>query len=475
VLTVIAVVAVAWGGYRAWRHFVPAAAPDLNIYAAVERGDIEDLVAATGALQPRDYVDVGAQVNGQLTRILVEVGQQVGPDDLLAEIDATQTTARVEANRAQIRSQEAQLVDRQATLAKAERDYTRQQELMARQLTTVEAVQNAQTAVESARAQIGTLKAQIEQARASMRVEETNLRFTKIFAPMRGTVVSIAAKRGQTINTNQLAPTILRIADLSTMVVQTQVSEADVGRLRTGMDAYFTTLGGQGRRWYGTLSKVEPTPTVTNNVVLYNALFEVPNDNQSLLPQMTAQVFFVVAQARDVLVVPMSAVTLQRRPPGGAAPKPPGAAPDAPAAPPMPGSAPMPPPAAAAAAAAGAGPGGPRPGGAGAGFSGRRGPGGPGGPGGPPGPQRGPRTGTVQVQAADGTLETREVTIGVTNRVHAEVLSGLAEGERVVAGTRQEDGPRAGQQAGGQRPNIGGFGGAPGGGFGPPGGFPGGR
>jgi macrolide-specific efflux system membrane fusion protein len=129
---------------------------------------------------------------------------------------------------------------------------------------------------------------------------------------MGGTVVSISTKQGQTLNSVQQAPTILRIADMSTMTVQTQVSEADVSKLRPGMESYFTTLGGQGRRWYGSLRKLEPTPTVTNNVVLYNALFDVPNTNSSLLPNMTAQVFFAAAQARNVLLVPAAAVVSNR-------------------------------------------------------------------------------------------------------------------------------------------------------------------
>src|SRR6185369_7548666 len=92
------------------------------------------------------------------------------------------------------------------------------------------------------------------------------------------------------------------------MTVQTQVSEADVSKLNKGMRAYFTTLGSQTRRWYGTLSRIEPTPTVQNSVVLYNALFEVKNEGSALLPSMTAQVFFVRAEARNVLVVPMAAL-----------------------------------------------------------------------------------------------------------------------------------------------------------------------
>src|SRR5690606_25796760 len=163
------------------------------------------------------------------------------------------------------------------------------------------------------------LQAQIEQAEAGIKLEEANLRYTRIAAPMGGTVVSVNARQGQTINATQQVPTLLRIADLSVMTVQTQVSEADVGKLRPGMKVWFTTLGSQGRRWYSELLKIEPTPTVTNNVVLYNALFEVPNTRRTLMPQMTAQVFFIVAEARDVLTVPMSALALQRPAPEGSA------------------------------------------------------------------------------------------------------------------------------------------------------------
>ncbi|WP_066271508.1 efflux RND transporter periplasmic adaptor subunit [Hydrogenophaga palleronii] len=317
-LIALVVLALLGGSAYAWYRWGPGAKTEsAYITATVQRGDIEDQVSATGALQPRDYVDVGAQVSGQLRKLHVEVGSEIKEGDLLAEIDAETSQARVDASKAQLRSQAAQMVERELNLAKAERDLQRQKNLMAEDATTAETLQNAETTVRTARAQINSLKASMEQLQASMRVEEANLKFTKIYAPMSGTVVSITARQGQTLNTNQSAPTLLRIADLSVMTVQTQVSEADVSKLRGGMPVYFTTLGGQGRRWYGELKKIEPTPTVTNNVVLYNALFEVPNHNRSLMTQMTAQVFFVVAEAKDVLVVPMSALTIQRGPQGG--------------------------------------------------------------------------------------------------------------------------------------------------------------
>lgn len=278
----------------------------------VQRGSIEDLVTATGILQPRDYVDVGAQVSGQLHRIHVEVGDEVKSGDLLAEIDPTLFMAKVDASRAQLRYQRALLNDRQAQLELARIQHQRQQNLLAAQATTEENAQNAAAAYQSAKAQIEMLMAQIEQNESSLRADEANLSYAQIFAPMDGTVVAISARQGQTINASQQAPVLMQIADLSTMTVKTRVSEADIARLEVGMEAYFTTLGGRNQRWYGTLYRIEPTPTVENNVVLYSALFDVDNRNRNLLPQMTAQVFFVIAAAEDTLLLPATAVKPQR-------------------------------------------------------------------------------------------------------------------------------------------------------------------
>lgn len=366
-------------------------------FSSVQRGDIEDVVTATGTLQPRDFVDVGAQVSGQLRKIHVEVGATVDAGQLLAEIDPTVYRARVDGSRAQLKNLRAQLKDREAQLALAHIQLRRQHALMAEDATTKEALQTAEATAKSAAAQLEALRAQIEQIESTLRADEANLQYARILSPMRGTVVSITARQGQTLNTNQQAPVVMRIADLSTMTVQTQVSEADVSRLTLGMDAYFTTLGGSGKRWRGSLEKVEPTPTVTNNVVLYNALFDVPNPDGRLMTQMTAQVFFVVAQAKDALLIPMAALT-----PGQARPPQLGAGASAPSA--VPGS--------------GGGSG--RGMGRAAATSGAA--------------ATAPRQGTVKVADAGGKLEERMVELGVANRVQAQVLSGLQEGERVVSG-----------------------------------------
>lgn len=395
------------GGWFVWnRYFAPPDEMARYQFASVTRGDIEDVVTATGTLQPRDYVDVGAQVSGQLKKIHVEVGSEVKAGELLAEIDPVVLQSRVDATRAQLRNLRAQLMDREASRTLAEVQVKRQRNLMAEDATTRESLQNAEAALQSAQAQVEAIKAQIDQTDSNLRADEANLNYARIYAPMSGTVVSITARQGQTLIASQQAPVILRVADLSTMTVQTQVSEADVSRLRLGMDAYFTILGGEGRRWEGKLRKVEPTPVVQNNVVLFNALFDVANPNQALMTQMTAQVFFVVAAAKDTLLVPMSALAAGR---SGRAERVKTAATGGDARP---------------SGAPGAGsPGGDAPRGA----EPKKGAGG------------APRTVTVKVAPAEGPLQDRQVEIGVRSRIQAQVLSGLEEGERIVSGMATAD------------------------------------
>ena len=123
---------------------------------------------------------------------------------------------------------------------------------------------------------------------------------------MGGTVVSQTALEGQTLNANQSAPVIVRIADLDTMTVWAQVAEADVVKLAPGMPAYFTTLGLPERRWQGTVQQIQPTPQIVNDVVLYNVLIDVKNDDHVLMTSMTAQVFFVLGEVKGVPLVPVA-------------------------------------------------------------------------------------------------------------------------------------------------------------------------
>ncbi len=306
-IATVAVVVAAGGWYGVSKYLKSGGDKEKYIYATVTTGEIEDLVTATGTLEPRDYVDVGAQVSGQIEKLLVEVGDEVKKGDVLATIDATQARARVEANQAQMLSSQTNLKTQETNLEKARRDYQRQVNLKAADATTEEAVLNAKTTLENAERQIITSKAQITQQDANMRIEARNLQYTQIVAPIDGTVMTIAVKEGQTVNATQNVPNVMRIANLSTMTVRSEVSEADVSKLYEGIPVYFTTLSSQNRRWNSVMKRREPTPKVQNSVVLYNALFDVDNDG-TLMPSMTAQVFFVAAKAENVLTVPMAAL-----------------------------------------------------------------------------------------------------------------------------------------------------------------------
>lgn len=308
-----AVVAIALG-YGAWRLLTPGDQPVLGPpTAVVQQGDIEDVVSALGSLQPLNYVDVGAQVSGQLQKIFVELGDNVKQGDQIAQIDPTVYQSRVGADEAQLLALRAQVAEQRAQQALAEQQLKRQQELLAVRATSRDAYDSAAAALKVAAARIEALQAQIQQTESNLKGNQANLSYTKIYAPMSGTVVSITARQGQTLIASQLAPVILQIADLDTMTVRTQVSEADISKLQVGMEAYFTTLGNPDQRRYGKLRQILPTPTLVNNVVLFDALFDVKNPSRDLMPQMTAQVFFIIGSAKNALVVPVAALRSNAR------------------------------------------------------------------------------------------------------------------------------------------------------------------
>lgn len=464
------VVVAAAGGWYLTRSSDQTAA-DEPLLARVEVGSIENTIASSGTLKPSHFIDVGAQVSGMLQKLHVDVGDVVTEGMLLAEIDARVQEGKVQASRASIAAQEAQLEARIAALELAKANAARQERLDAANATSKLEFDTAINNLASAQAGLEQLQKQIEQSKATLLSDETQLEFAKIFAPSAGTVVSIEMDEGRTLNANQQAPTILRIADLSTMTVEAEISEADIGTIKAGMPVYFTTLGSGDRRWYGTLRQILPTPTVTNNVVLYTGLFDIENTDNALFTEMTAQVYFITAAAQNVLTVPVGALTYteQAAAPAVAAATPAAGAADQAAAGPPAGFVP----------GAGGPPAGfvPGAGGPPQGFVPGQGrpPGGFGGGAGRPGGRRAalaaaapgvPRPATVTVVKDDGTREDRNVTIGVTSRVAAEVLSGLTAGEQVIAGIVQANAPTAPATQGGFP-----GGGFPGGGGGFRGGF----
>lgn len=293
---------------------------------AVARGDVEATVTAIGTLQPRRYVDVGAQVSGQITRLLVAPGTTVEKGALLVEIDPSVQRATVDAGRASLAGLRAQLAEQLAQHRLAQQQWERQQQMAREGATREEDVQSAQAQLAGAAARIEHLKAQIEQTQATLKADEARLGYTRIYAPMAGTVVTVEAREGQTLNATYQTPNILRIADLTAMTVWTDVSEADVRRVKPGMPVYFTTLGSAGqdkpRRWSSEVRQVLPAPSASvapvgnaanapaaaTKAVAYTVLFDVDNLDAELMPQMTAQVVFVAERAPQALTVPLVAL-----------------------------------------------------------------------------------------------------------------------------------------------------------------------
>ena len=309
----------------AWQVLPPGR--DTLTTVTVTRGSIENSVTALGTLQPRRYVDVGAQASGQIRKIHVEAGDQVQEGQLLVEIDPSTQKAKLDASRYAIENLKAQLQEQKAQHELARQKYQRQQRLAAGNATREEDVQTAKAELSATQARVDMFQAQIQQAQASLRSDEAELGYTRIYAPMAGTVVAVDARVGQTLNAQQQTPLILRIAKLSPMTVWAEVSEADIGHVKPGMTAYFTTLSGGNRRWTSTVRQILPIPPKPLNetqgsgspnstsksgsgrVVLYTVLLDVDNSDNALMAEMTTQVFFVAGQVKNALTAPVAALS----------------------------------------------------------------------------------------------------------------------------------------------------------------------
>ncbi len=304
---VLAAIAIVILYFLATKLFAGNDGPVLQT-ALVERGNIENSIGSLGTLEPKEYVDVGTQVSGLLDQLLVEIGDTVEQGELLAEIDPTVYESRVRNTRSTLANLQAQLTLQQAELELAKVRAERNNNLFQANAVSRDTMMASRTEVSVGEARIASTLAQLDAAQASLDGDLASLGYTKIYAPISGTVVDSSAIEGQTINASQTAPTIVRIAQLNIMTVRAQVSEADVVKLRAGMPVYFTTLGMPQRRWQATVRKVLPTPEIVNNVVLYNVLIDVENDDRALMTSMTTQVFFVLERAENTLVIPASAI-----------------------------------------------------------------------------------------------------------------------------------------------------------------------
>ncbi|WP_180077835.1 MacA family efflux pump subunit [Acinetobacter sp. YH12251] len=323
IVAIIVALAIA---VTAWHFLKPKETQPQYITAEVSRGDIENSVLATGVLEATKMVSVGAQVSGQVKKMYVQLGDEVKQGQLIARIDSVRQENDLKTAEASIKNQQAQLAVKQANLAKVQAEYNRQQAMYAQDATSRAELESALASYKTAQADIAAINAQIEQSRLTLATAKEDLGYTQIVAPMDGTIVAIVTEEGQTVNANQSAPTIVKLAKLDTMTIKAEISEADVMKVQEGQNVYFTTLGDSETKHYATLRQVEPAPnsinTESNNntssssstAVYYNALFDVPNEDGKLRIDMTAQVYIILDEAKNVLTVPAAAVQTSNRP-----------------------------------------------------------------------------------------------------------------------------------------------------------------
>ena len=440
----LVLLALAWALYQ-WLK--PEEVKPNYITATAEIDDIENTVMASGKVKAINTVDVGAEVSGEVTKLYVDVGSEVQTGDLIAQIDQVtqqnnlsnqqaslvQSEASLQSAKSDLFSQQASLktayatlASRQAELKQAQADFDRLAPLININAISQQEYENARTKVETAQANVATAQAGIDTAKASIVSAESNIASqqadlqkaqtnldtasndlgnTIIKAPMNGTVVSVTTEQGATVNAMQSAPTIVTLADLSTVRINAQISEADVVKVSAGMPVYFNTIGDPDTKYDAVLTAIEPAPetistsSATNSAVYYIGYIEVPNPDRKFRIDMTTQVFIVTDKAQDAVIVPSSAVLEGGTQAGGANGRQNDANNTDPSSQSMtkPNTLTSPT----------------------------------------------PKGKYVRVLKADGTVENRAVTVGIDNRVNAQILSGLTKGEDVIlsesSGDKQGD------------------------------------
>lgn len=300
----------------------PQAAP---LTETLSRGDIEKNVMATGSLKPSLQVNVGAQVNGQLTKLYVKQGDRVKRGQLLAEIDPTLQQNALRKSEAELQSAQAQKQAAQALSRQYLLEFQRQQTLAEEGSGIKSALEKAQAQYDSQLAQVRVNEAQIVQSQMALETAKANLGFTRIMAPIDGEVLGIVTKEGQTIVSSQTVPTILVLANVDTMTVHTRISETDILKVSVGQPLWFYVVANPDRRYESRMDAIQEASadslredgsgSVSNSqpsAVYYNGIFSIANSERLLRTSMTAQVFIITAQAKNVLRVPLSALGVQQ-------------------------------------------------------------------------------------------------------------------------------------------------------------------
>lgn len=294
------------------------------ITATASLGNIEKTVLADGSIKAFKQVSVGAQVSGQIKKLYVRLGQVVRKGQMIAEIDDLTQQNNVKQTEASLRSLQALRASKTALLNNSQLTYMRQQKLIREDAGAQADLDLAKSNLDSITSDIEALNADIVRAQIAVDTAKLNLGYTRIKAPLDGMIVAIPVEEGQTVNSVQSAPTIVKIAQLNKMTVEAKISEADVINVKKGMPVYFSVLGRPHYFYRGlTLRDIEPAPDSintdtnsgvatntkpTNSAIYYNGIFDVTNPDGLLRISMTAQVYVILCSAKNVLVIPTLAI-----------------------------------------------------------------------------------------------------------------------------------------------------------------------
>ena len=295
---------------------------------SVTRGNVEKTVVASGSVESVNEVDVGAQASGKITKLYVKLGQEIKKGEMIADIDSTTQINTLNTKKAALVSYQAQLKAKRTAYDVALSSYNRLSKLYTQKATSLDSLNTAKSTLDNAKAEMEAIEANIKQAEIEVNTAETNVGYTKITAPMDGTVISVPVSEGQTVNANQTTPTIVTIADLSKMKIKPEISEGDITKVKAGQEVSFTILSDNQTVYHSVIDSVDPANTTTSDssstssstssssssttsAIYYYANVLIDNPDRTLRIGMTTENNIKIANAKDVLLV--SNMAIQKR------------------------------------------------------------------------------------------------------------------------------------------------------------------
>ena len=294
---------------------------------SVTRGNVEKTVIASGSVESVNEVNVGAQASGKITKLYVKLGQEIKKGEMIADIDSTTQINTLNTKKAALVSYQAQLKAKKTAYDVALSSYNRLSKLYTQRATSLDSVNTAKSTLDNAKAEMEAIEANIKQAEIEVSTAETNVGYTKITAPMDGTVISVPVSEGQTVNANQTTPTIVTIADLSKMKIKPEISEGDITKVKAGQEVSFTILSDSQTVYHSVIDSVDPANTTTSDssstsslssssssttsAIYYYANVLIDNPDRTLRIGMTTENNIKIANAKDVLLV--SNMAIQKR------------------------------------------------------------------------------------------------------------------------------------------------------------------